>query len=1136
MSLNLSQAKTLLEGIKNRPLSQDEQIQLSLKLASFIQNAANEEETANERAFLSEIALMVQDPNGKSLVTQVADQVFRTHSSKRAASQLLYLIRKSPSLTFLSPVQQFGIRLFETCGKFFSFVSIPLVRHFIYQKTEKVIISGESLTKHLDMRKEEGIRLNLNHLGEAILGEDEAERRLNIYLKDLENPKIEYISVKISTLFSQIHLLDWDRTLQILCKRYKALLLASKRYFFIRENGEKVSKFVNLDMEEYKDLKLTIALFKMALSDLPDISAGIVLQSYLPESYLYQQELTAFAVQRVADGGAPIKIRIVKGANLAMETVESSIKGWPLAPYNNKADVDANFKRMVEFGLRKEHAEAVKIGVGSHNIFDIAYAWILACSSGVTASITMEMLEGMAEPARRVIQKITHDLLLYCPVAMKDEFQSAVAYLIRRLDENTGPENFLRVAFDLKPGSHVWNHQADLFVESVKRAQSVSSAPKRSQDRNLNQKSNYGSIFQNEPDTDWSLTQNIEWGKKLMDEWKRKSITPIPLIIDGEEIHTEKKGKGVDPSRPDYISYTYSLAREAEVFLCLERAKVAFSKEQKPVCLEKIADVLREGRKRLMGAMLRDVGKTFYESDAEVSEAIDFADYYARSLKDLQSLSDVKFRSKGVVLIASPWNFPCSIPAGGILGALATGNVVIFKPALESVLVGYELVKLLYEAGVSKELLHFLPCSDRHAKLLVEDPRTAVVILTGGTKTAEHLLRLRPGLDLIAETGGKNSIIVTALADRDLAIRDIVQSAFSFSGQKCSACSVAILEAEVFDDPRFKDSLQDAVMSLTVGSAYNLSTKINPLIRPPTGDLKEALFMGQWLVDARADPHNPHLISPGVQWGVQPGSFSHQNELFGPVLVVMRAENLTSAIEIANATPYGLTAGLHSLDEQEHIFWKKHIKAGNCYINRGITGAIVERQPFGGTKKSSFGPSLKAGGPNYLLSLMHVEQKGDAKDSYAEYWDSYFSKPSDPQKLLGQINEQAYVPYEKVILRFLPGDSYVDAMRVYTAASICKTSLKISVHPTCANLFTNAPFNWKKESDEDFIANIQYARIRLLSLPESAVVKKLSDLGVWQMPKSVISNGRIELLHYLREVSTSYDYHRYGNLGLKIHE
>lgn len=1097
MSLNLAQAKTLLEEIKNKPLTQDEQIELALSLATFIQNAANDGETASERAFLSEIALMVKDPAGKALVTEVADQVFRAHSKKRAANQLVYLLKRNGPVKF----QKWAAQGFEACGEFFSFISIPLVRHFIYKKTEKVIISGEDLEAHLDDRRSRGIRLNLNHLGEAILGEEEAKRRLNVYLKDLENPKIDYISVKISTLYSQIQLLDWDRTLEVLSERYKALLIAAK------------GKFVNLDMEEYKDLKLTVALFKKVLSELPGISAGIVLQSYLPDSFLYQQDLTTFALDRVANGGAPIKIRIVKGANLAMETVESSIKGWPLAPYCNKADVDANFKRMVQFGLKKEHAEAVKIGVGSHNVFDIAYAWVLACSNNVTASVTIEMLEGMAEPARRVIQKITQDLLLYCPVAMKEEFQSAVAYLIRRLDENTGPENFLRVAFDLRPGSLTWDHQAKLFSDSVKHAHDVSSVPKRTQ------KIACSTGFHNEPDTDWSEFSNIEWGKNLIEEWKNKTIPPIPFVVSGQEIYNSR-GKGVDPSRPAFASYTYSMAEDVNI------PPKAF----KPVVLEKIADALRKGRGNLMGAMLRDVGKTLYESDAEVAEAIDFADYYAKLLPD------VKFKPKGTILVASPWNFPCSIPAGGILGALATGNMVIFKPAPEAVLVGYELVKLFYEAGVPKDQLHFLPCSDEYASLLVKDSKIDAVILTGGTKTAEHLLQLRPGLDLIAETGGKNSIIVTALADRDLAIRDIVQSAFNFSGQKCSACSVAILEAEVFDDQHFKESLKDAVASLKVGSAYNPSTKINPLIRPPEGALKESLALDDWLLAPKVDPENPHLLSPGIIWGAIPGSFAHQNELFGPVLIVIRANDLTHAIEIANDTPYGLTAGLHSLDEREHGYWKKHIVAGNCYINRGITGAIVERQPFGGTKKSSFGPSLKAGGPNYLFALMHVEQKEDVQDSYQKDWDTYFSKPMDPQKLIGQSNVLSYEPYENVILRFLPGDRLQDAHLIHKAASICNAILKISVHPECSDVLMDARFPWEIESEEDFIANIYEARIRLLSSPEKEIVKRLSDLGVWQMPKQVVLNGRIELLNYLREVSTSYDYHRYGNLGRKAHE
>ena len=425
---------------------------------------------------------------------------------------------------------------------------------------------------------------------------------------------------------------------------------------------------------------------------------------------------------------------------------------------------------------------------------------------------------------------------------------------------------------------------------------------------------------------------------------------------------------------------------------------------------------------------------------------------------------------------------------------------------------GYTLAKMLWAAGVPKNVLQFVPCSDDVASLFIQDKRVNTVVLTGATATAEHLFKLRPGLDLIAETGGKNSLIVTALADRDLAIRDIVQSAFGYAGQKCSACSVVILEAEVFDDPHFKRQLKDAVMSLHVGSIYDTATKINPLIRAPTGALEKALQEEDWLVAPTVDGH---IVSPGIKWDVKPGSFMHQNELFGPVLSVIRADNLEQAIEIANATPYGLTAGLHSLDEREHALWLKNIKAGNCYINRGITGAVVGRQPFGGTKKSSFGPSLKAGGPNYLFQLMHVEQT-EGPDSYEYYWKEYFSKDHDPTKVLGQSNIQRYVPQEQMVLRVHPSDSFEAVEQVIKAAKICGTPLRVS-----------------NESDAEFLKRLTNERIRLLSWPSEEVVMELSSRGLWQMPKPVVSNGRIELLNYLREISISYDYHRYGNLGTR---
>ena len=577
--------------------------------------------------------------------------------------------------------------------------------------------------------------------------------------------------------------------------------------------------------------------------------------------------------------------------------------------------------------------------------------------------------------------------------------------------------------------------------------------------------------------------------------------------------------------------------------------------------------------------MIKDTGKTVYEADVEVSEAVDFANYYRRYIEEVGYLSDIAYSPKGVVLVAPPWNFPCSIPAGCIIAALAAGNIVIFKPAPEAVLVGWTLAKIFWDAGFSKKVVQFITCNDdSEGSALIKDQRLSLVMLTGATSTAQKFLQMRPGLDLIAETGGKNAMIITADSDRDLAIKDLLQSAFGHSGQKCSACSLAILEKEVYDDPQFLQQLHDAAASLTVGSAWNLSTKVNPLIRLPT----EALMRGlttldpgeEWVLEPKQDSINPKLWSPGIKRGVASGSFTHQTELFGPVLGLMCAENLDEAIALANGTPYGLTAGLHSLDEREHARWLSKIVAGNCYINRGITGAIVERQPFGGCKASGFGPGAKAGGPNYLMQLMHMEQtrlpdeRDPVKDevlqlshrlqnavdltsaernlwmasigSYAFYWNHYFSQDHDPSKVLGQDNILRYMPREDLTLRVHENDSLLDAVCALAAAITCGTPLFVSLPNTWSKLqelsaiVKGLPTSIIVETDEEFIKRVSeggVTRVRSLRTLNMPIIIACADAGINLITAPLLANGRIELLHDLREISISSDYHRYGYLG-----
>jgi RHH-type proline utilization regulon transcriptional repressor/proline dehydrogenase/delta 1-pyrroline-5-carboxylate dehydrogenase len=409
--------------------------------------------------------------------------------------------------------------------------------------------------------------------------------------------------------------------------------------------------------------------------------------------------------------------------------------------------------------------------------------------------------------------------------------------------------------------------------------------------------------------------------------------------------------------------------------------------------LHQAAGEFAAARGELMGAMLAEGGKTLAESDPEVSEAIDFCRFYSDSAQffhDLFRRTDNPVRrsiddghdcpsyvsGRGVVVVVSPWNFPLAIPTGGVAAALSAGNNVILKPASDTVLIAYHLCQCFWRAGVPKTALQFAPCSGGTVGAkLVSHPGVDAIILTGGTETAAEMLRKKPTMHLIAETGGKNATIVTALSDRDQAIKNVLHSAFSHSGQKCSATSLLILESEVYHDPKFRAAFCDAVESLCVGSAWELQTKVGPLIRPPSGVLEQGLKElepgEEWAVMPRLHvDDNPNLVSPGVKWGVQPHRFTHCTELFGPMLGVMEACDLDAAIDLVNATGYGLTSGLESLDDREQELWASRIRAGNLYINRSTTGAIVLRQPFGGMGKSSVGPGIKAGGPNYVVPLM----------------------------------------------------------------------------------------------------------------------------------------------------------------------
>jgi RHH-type proline utilization regulon transcriptional repressor/proline dehydrogenase/delta 1-pyrroline-5-carboxylate dehydrogenase len=1192
--------------------SQDAQlIETAIRTAEQWQNRANEMLTSDEKAIQEQMVRLLTHPMDKVVLTKMIDQSFRSRDSRRVADQVNAILKSHGVPDFFSKVEKLLVQMFLGIGRHVPSLTVPKMIEKMRQDSSRAIIAGEAeaLHAHLRKRRDEQVRMNINHLGEAVLGEEEAKHRLATYLNDMQDPDIEVISVKISTIYSQISSLAMEHSVDVLVDRLTTLYREAKANIFTRADGTQVPKLVNLDMEEYRDLEITYTAFLRTLDqpEFRDYKAGIVLQAYLPDAYPIQQQLTEWARKRVADGGSPVMLRIVKGANMEMELLESALFNWPLAPYDNKLEVDANYKRMVHFGMQPENAKAVNLGIASHNLFELAYASAVAEVNQVGPYFHFEMLEGMADHVRRALSEASEEMLLYAPVAGRDEFINAIAYLVRRLDENTAEENYLRYAPHLKVGSPEWDFLKRQFKTSCAYRDKAGDRPNRVQNRMTERfPEKMGTYdegeFNNEPDTDWALAPNRQWAQTIRAKWKKSAAQEpiqIPLVVAGKQIVEDRQTGGcVDPSQlPAKVTVArFRLATTDDIEAAVATAKAdpdgwrTLSMDERHRRLSKVAMELRRARGDLIGAASANTGKVFSEADVEVSEAIDFAEYYPFSARCFTDNPTLNARGKGVGAVVSPWNFPIAIPCGGIAASLAAGNTVIFKPASDAVLVAWELCQCFWRAGISKNTLQFAPCSGGSVgAALVGHDDVDYVILTGGTETGMAMLEQKPDMLLSAETGGKNATVVTAMADRDQAIKNVIYSAFGNSGQKCSATSLLILENEVYEDENFKRQLIDTAQSFKLGSSWDFSNKMGALIRPPSGDLKRALTTLEpgesWALKPQMAHDNPHMWTPGIKYGVKPGSTTHMTEFFGPLLGVMRAKNLDHAIELVNQTGFGLTSGIESLDARELKKWKKTIRAGNLYLNRGTTGAITLRQPFGGMGKSALGPAIKAGGPNYVTQFMDFEEiappriqaimeedallrlalewrrkimwgrlKNYATDigktiraikSYRYHWEREFAVEKDYFHLRGQDNIHRYLPLGVVGIRLHEADSLFEVLTRIAAARITGNTAVISIPDGLNNpvttflqgndardLIGTSPI--RRQNDNALIASFEVLQRVRYAAPDrvpASVLRAAAETGYYIARSPVMMEGRLELIHYVRNQSVCDNYHRYGNLG-----
>ena len=1065
-------------------------------------------ETAAEGRTARRLAGVVADKAGVRFGMGFVDRVIRPEDDRVAANQLAQLVDDEELPGFLSRLDRLLLRAGARLGPILPSLVMPLARRRMRALIGHLIVDAESgsMRAHLGQRRREGFRLNVNLLGEAVLGDREAARRHAEAMRLLTEPDVDYVSVKVSSVVSQLNEWDFDGCV--------ARVVEALAPLFEQAQATSPPTFINLDMEEYHDLELTLRAFTEVLSEprFHSVDAGVVLQAYLPDSFDALRELSAWATERHGrhvDGqrGGKVKVRLVKGANLAMEQVDAAMHGWEQAPYTTKAETDANYKRCLDWLLHPKRLGAMKVGVASHNLFDVAFAKLLAEQRTVTDRVEFEMLEGMAPTHARLLQADTFGMLLYTPAVAAAELDVAISYLFRRLEENASDENFIHHLFTMEPGSAAAQSEAERFRRAVRDRWTASATPNRCQDRTAPPTAIAPDAgFLNAPDTDPALAVNRQW---LSGALAASDVAPrAPLVDDVGEIDA-----------------TLESVRGAQ------RGWAARSVEERRSVLHAVAHELERRRGDLVSCMVHEARKTVAQADPEVSEAVDFARYYGDRALDLIQ-DDVTFEPLGVALVAPPWNFPVAIPAGGVLASLAAGNAVILKPAPETHRCAELVAECCWVAGVPADVLRFVRVPDNDTgRHLVAHPSVDAVVLTGAHETAQLFRSWKPGLRIFAETSGKNAMVITPNADLDLAVADLVDSAFGHAGQKCSAASLAICVGNVYDSERFRRQLIDATSSLRVGPPTDLATTVGPTIVEPTGKLLRALTKldtgERWLVKPRRTAKG--FWTPGVRENVQPGSWFHQTECFGPVLGLIHADSLEDAVRIQNGTEFGLTGGLHSLDRAEIDYWLDNVEVGNAYVNRGTTGAIVQRQPFGGWKRSTIGPGAKAGGPNYVAQLGRwspmapsVEDQAwlrGAVESDAAAWAEEFGVEHDPTGLFCESNRFRYRPLERVAVRIEDPCREIALQRVLAAAERCGVDVTLS---TVA-----------EQTTDEFAAQLDCSppdMVRVIGTLAPIIRDTANDLGIQVADDPVLANGRLELLHYLREQSVSETTHRYGNL------
>jgi RHH-type proline utilization regulon transcriptional repressor/proline dehydrogenase/delta 1-pyrroline-5-carboxylate dehydrogenase len=867
-----------------------------------------------------------------------------------------------------------------------------MARQFVAGETPKDLI------RRIRENRAAGVATTIDLLGEMVVSEREAELFLKRNLEVLGEvsafldgerepcfsdlgargpvPRLN-LSVKISALAPDVRPSDPGHSVPKLKERLRPIL----------RRAAEVGAFINLDMESYPLKDLTLELFRSILSD-PEFAGsslsgsepaiGIALQAYLRECEADLRGLISWA----RSGGRRIGVRLVKGAYWDYETVLARQRHWPEPVWSGKPESDANFEKLSLVLL--EAADVIAPAFGTHNVRSCAHAIAQAERLGVDRrALEFQALYGMADELKAALIEFGCRVREYCPVG---ELLPGMAYLVRRLLENTSNEGFLRAKHaDGASREHLLRDPAGLVAAATE-------SPAR--------KAPDPGIFANAANTDFNRTESRERMRAALKEAASRPGRRCPLVIGGRRIGDREFIPSVNPAHPAQVvgAWARATARDADDAVAAARAAFpswrAVPAGERAKVLLRAADIMEERRFELNALEVLEAAKPWVEADGDVSEAVDFCRFYALEMCRLdrgavtQTVPGERcfqtWTPRGVGAVIAPWNFPLAILCGMTAAAIVAGNTVVMKPAEQTSVLAAELMGILAEAGLPPGVVNYLPGpGEEVGARLVAHAGVDFVAFTGsravGLGIWEAAARTAPGQanlkKVVCEMGGKNALIIDGDADLDEAIPAALYSAFGYSGQKCSALSRLIVLEEVYG--RFTERFLAACASVAVGDPAEPGTLVGPVIdddarrkilRLIGQAAEEAAPAFQATIPPGLAASGGYYVPPTVFAGVKPGSAVAREEIFGPVVAILKAEDLDQAFALANDSDYALTGGLFSRSPAALARAERELLAGNIYLNRGITGAVVERHPFGGFKLS--GGGTKAGGRGYLENFM----------------------------------------------------------------------------------------------------------------------------------------------------------------------